>query len=137
MRKLLATCLILLFVLASSTQAAARGVKKPVKKRPVSSAKPARDLVQTSTHPRYALDRLLVRFARDENGNVPTQAEEEAILASLLGGGTVTRQYWLVPGLTLVQLPSDRVVTEAMLKKLNDDPRILYAEPDYALTLCE
>ena len=78
---------------------------------------------------RYAADRLLVQFAPKSDGQHRTTAERDEILLSA-DAGTVTRSYKIVPGLSLVKLPTGLTVEDA-LKKLMGADGILYAEPDY------
>jgi subtilisin family serine protease len=77
---------------------------------------------------------LLVRFALDKERQVPGRAEKNRILRRL-GGASIEREFDLVPGLTLVKLPSGQTVNEDTLKCFNRMPEILYAEPDYGLRL--
>ncbi len=78
---------------------------------------------------------LLVRFA-DVAGQPPDTQTKNDILSSLLGCSCspVAREYTLVPGLTLVQLPPGVSETEARII-LTQSPSILYAELDYELEL--
>ena len=54
----------------------------------------------------YEPGELIVRFAPKANGQQRTKAEKEQLMASL-GGGSVSHSYWLVPGLTLINLPEN------------------------------
>lgn len=73
---------------------------------------------------------LLVRFAPDEEGQIPGRAEKNTILRRF-GGASIEREFDLVPGLALVKLPRGQRVNEGVLKRFNQMPEILYAEPDY------
>lgn len=77
---------------------------------------------------------LLVRFALDEERRIPGKAEKNRILRRL-GGASIEREFDLVPGLTLVKLPPGQMVNEDTLKRFNQMPEILYAEPDYDVRL--
>jgi subtilisin family serine protease len=48
-----------------------------------------------------------------------------------VGGGTVLRNYALVPGLSLVKLPPGQSVNEGVLRRFNAPATVLYAVPDY------
>ena len=77
----------------------------------------------------YAPGELLVRFAPKENGNQLTTAEHNALLAEI-GGGTIKYSCKLVPGLTLVKLPENLSVENA-LPVFKTTSGILYAKPNY------
>ena len=49
-----------------------------------------------------------------------------------MGEATVTNSYKIVPGLSLVKLPEDKMVGE-YLKAFDDKEGILYAHPNYIL----
>jgi len=74
--------------------------------------------------------RLLVRFAPGVNG------AQRAALLQAAGGGVVKREYKLVPGLCLVQLPAGQTVAAALVA-YNGQAGVLYAEPDFRLKLLE
>ncbi|HUT31497.1 MAG TPA: S8 family serine peptidase [Sedimentisphaerales bacterium] len=90
--------------------------------------RPGHDFTVAADVP-FASDELLVRFARRGKGLWPEADEQNTALASL-GGGTVSRQYRFVPGLSLVKLPGHLSVGQA-LAAFNKAPGILYAEPNY------
>ncbi len=79
----------------------------------------------------YREGELLVRFIPKSNGKSPTIKEKKKILKSIKGG-TLKESYDLVPGLTLVKLPSGKKVAK-VLKKFNKTKGIMYAEPNYKL----
>ena len=82
-----------------------------------------RDFSKIQPYP-HAPDRVLTRFA-----NNVTPARRTQIVAAL-GGAQITREYKLVPGLCLLQLPGGQTLADA-LQTLNRTPGVLYAEPDY------
>ena len=77
----------------------------------------------------YVEGELLVRFAPKADGIQRSLTEKNQILTSL-GGGTIKRNFKIVPGLTLVELPSGLTVKDA-LKTFNDTDGILHAQPNY------
>ena len=79
----------------------------------------------------YKPGELLVRFAPKPNGQQRTITERNEILASIVGGN-VTRSYKLVSGLTLVKLPTNTAVENA-LAAFKNASGILYAEPNYRI----
>lgn len=81
----------------------------------------------------YKEDELLVRFAPKATGMQRSTKEKTDIL-STLGLGTIKREYRIVPGLSLVKLPSGQKVQDA-LKTFSRTNGILYAEPDYKINL--
>lgn len=81
----------------------------------------------------YKEDELLVRFAPKATGMQRSTKEKDDIL-STLGLGTIKREYRIVPGLSLVKLPSGQKVQDA-LKTFSRTNGILYAEPDYKIKL--
>ena len=78
---------------------------------------------------KYEPGELLVRFAPKPDGTQRTLAERNAVL-SAVNGGTVDHSYRLVPGLTLVKLPVN-VTVENALPVFENVPAILYAHPNY------
>ncbi len=82
----------------------------------------------TGGSPEYREGYLLVRFT-EEGTTASAQANRLAVLQSA-GGGTIARSYTLVPGLTLVQLPSGTTVAEARIR-FSATLGIRYAEPDF------
>jgi subtilisin family serine protease len=81
----------------------------------------------------YKEDQILVRFSTKEGGLQRTSVERNQVL-SAADAGTVKQSFKLVPGLTIVKLPDNLSVTDA-LSRLKNSPEILYAEPDYKLQL--
>ena len=79
----------------------------------------------------YAPGELLVRFAPTTGGEQLDAASKKAILNSL-GGATLKHNFRIVPGLSLIKLPSDKTVKE-VLQSYNSMEGILYAEPNYKL----
>ncbi len=82
----------------------------------------------------YAPGRLIVRFDSKADGKIHSLAQKNQILRSL-GGGAVTREFGLVPGLSVVELPEGVTVEDALLA-FNEADGILYAEPDYEVRIC-
>ncbi|MHC4575736.1 MAG: S8 family serine peptidase [Planctomycetota bacterium] len=72
---------------------------------------------------------LIVRFAPRPNRRNLTNEEKNQVLISL-GGAAIKRNYKIVPGLTLVKLPSG-IKVEKALQAFNKAGAILYAEPNY------
>ena len=81
----------------------------------------------------YKEGELLVRFAPKANGTQKTSDERNQILSSF-DAGTVKKSVKLVPGLSLVKLPANLTVADA-LQKLQAKNEILYAEPNYKIKL--
>ena len=79
----------------------------------------------------YEPGELLVRFASKPDGKQRNIIEKNQILNSL-GGGTIKRNFKIVPGLTLVELPAGLTVKDA-LKTFNRADGILHAQPNYIL----
>jgi subtilisin family serine protease len=81
----------------------------------------------------YKEDQILVKFSTKQGGLQRTSVERNQVL-SAVDSGTVKKSFKLVPGLTIVKLPENLSVTDA-LSRLKNRPEILYAEPDYKLQL--
>jgi subtilisin family serine protease len=81
----------------------------------------------------YKEGELFVRFAPKTNGIQRTANERNQILSSH-NTGSIKKSYKLVPGLTLVKLPANMEVTDA-LSKLRGKSEILYVEPNYKIQL--
>jgi parallel beta-helix repeat protein len=77
----------------------------------------------------YLSNQILVRFA-DVGGQAMTTSQKTKIMATTLSGAKIIRQYSLVSGLTLVQLP-DGVDVPTGIAQLNSSPTVVYAEPCY------
>jgi len=81
----------------------------------------------------YKPGELLVRFEPKLDGKQLTITQQNQLLASI-SRGTVKRSSKLVPGLTLVELPENLSVENA-LAAFKNASGILYAEPNYKITL--
>ena len=92
----------------------------------------ARDLMIPPNAP-YKPDELIVRFAPKGDSKQRNITEKIQLLSSL-GGGTITQEYTIVPGLSVVRLPPGLTVEDA-LKTYNAADEILYAEPDCEIPL--
>ena len=91
------------------------------------------DFTVAGNHP-YKQGELIVRFAPKAYGKHRSKQEKNQILSSL-GGTTIKREFRIVPGLSVVQLPPGMTVEDA-LPVFNNTDGILYAEPDYEVTVC-
>jgi subtilisin family serine protease len=127
--------LTLLLTLPSWEPAAGRDVKeiglRALRKGRIATTKPARDFTRIPPDANYAPDRLLIRFAPNPDLTAPAREQKDRILSAL--GGSIQREYDLVPGLTVVTLPANMPVNEDTLRRFNNVPGILYAEPDYQI----
>jgi subtilisin family serine protease len=83
------------------------------------------DFTNLAKNAEYSSGELLVRF----DAAVKTGTQRVQALAAV-GGGTVAREFKLVPGLTLVKLPKGMDMQTA-LTRLNQTPGIRYAQPNY------
>ena len=83
-----------------------------------------RDFTVLPKEATYQADELLVRFKETVPGLVRSAALAKA------GGGTVTREFKLVPGLTVVRLPAGIALEDALVQ-FNRTADILYAQPNY------
>ncbi len=81
------------------------------------------DFTRLAASKEYTPGRLLVRFTPG------VQAVQRAQMVNALGG-QITREYRIVPGLCVVELPANLSVAQA-LQSFNQTAGILYAEPDY------
>jgi len=81
----------------------------------------------------YKKDEVIVRFAPKANGLHRSVNERNQILSSL-NAGEVKHSTKLVPGLSLVKLPANLTVTDA-LSKLKGKSEILYVEPNYKIKI--
>jgi len=81
----------------------------------------------------YKEGELLVKFAPKANGKQKTINERNQILSSL-NAGEVKHSFKRVPGLTLVKLPENLKVKDA-LSKLKSKNEFLYVEPNYKIKL--
>jgi subtilisin family serine protease len=82
----------------------------------------------------YKPGELIVRFGAKANGQMRSMADKNQILSSV-GGGNIKRNFNIVPGLSVVELPPGVTVEEA-LQTFNKANGILYAEPDYEVQIC-
>jgi subtilisin family serine protease len=98
-----------------------------------SSIPAGHDFTQIAANTAYQPGRLIVRFARGGGGQMATMERRNQILKSL-GGASVQREFELVPGLCVVELPTGMTVEEA-LRLYNGTDGIVYAEPDYEVTV--
>jgi subtilisin family serine protease len=89
-----------------------------------------RDFMVAGNTP-YKPGELIVRFAARPDGKLRTMAGKNQILGSL-GGGNIKRDFNVVPGLSVVELPANITVEEA-LKTFNKANGIVYAQPNYQL----
>jgi len=80
----------------------------------------------------YKPGELIVRFAAAADGKLRSTGENNQIL-NAVGGGTIIRNFRIVPGLSVVKLPTGMTVEEA-LQKLGKAKGVLYAEPDYRVS---
>ncbi len=87
--------------------------------------------IATASDLLYVPGELLVQFAPKPNGEQRSLIEKNQILSSL-GAATVKRNYKIVPGLTLVKLPSGQSV-EDTLETFNRTDGILLAAPNHKL----
>jgi subtilisin family serine protease len=98
----------------------------------VSSISAGQDFTKAANVP-YKAGELIVRFAPKANGRQRNAAEKRAILSSL-GGGSIKREFRIVPGLCTVRLPAGMKVEQA-LQKFNRMPGVVYAHPDYEVSI--
>lgn len=89
----------------------------------------------SAQQPAYKPGVVLVRFA-NVGSQPPATAAKNSIINSILSssGAPVQREYTLVPGLAVVNLPAGASVENAVAS-LKQSSSILYAEPDYKLDL--
>ncbi|MHC4387306.1 MAG: S8 family serine peptidase [Planctomycetota bacterium] len=99
----------------------------------VLSAPSGHDFTVLADDAAFAPGRLLVRFASQTDGTWSDIAQKSAILDNL-NGATIERDYKIVPGLSLIELPAGTTVEEALVS-FNQTDAILYAQPDYELTV--
>jgi len=77
----------------------------------------------------YKQGELLVRFAPKSDGKHRTMMEHNQILAAI-NGGTILRSSKFVPGLSVVKLP-ENITVENALVSFKDANGILNAQPNY------
>ena len=81
----------------------------------------------------FAKDRLIVRFKKKQDGNRLAFAEKQEVVNSI-GAGKVLSSFKLSPDISVIELPADMNVVDA-LKIYNGKSEILYAEPDYEVSI--
>jgi hypothetical protein len=91
------------------------------------------DFTRIAPNASYQPGRLIVRFAQGWGGQMVTMERKNQIL-NALGGASIEKEFRIVPGLSVVQLPAGMTVEEA-LKVFNKTDGVLYAEPDYRVTV--
>ncbi len=79
----------------------------------------------------YKEGELIVRFAPRPDGKSASPTDKQQILSSL-GGGTITRDFDIVPGLSVVELAEGMTVEDA-LEQFNQADGIFYAQPNYEI----
>jgi len=121
--------LIMMIVVLGCTQVA--GAKyRWIKKGPDKIRVPkGHDFTKVAPGAKYEPGQLLVRFVHKENGKSRSASEKVEILNSA-GGGTIHKNFRIVPELTVVEL-SKGLSVEKALKKFNKRKDVLYAEPNY------
>jgi subtilisin family serine protease len=77
----------------------------------------------------YKSDQIFVRFGQI-NGQVLNTTQKSTVLSTTLSGSRIMKNYSIVPGLSLIQLP-DGVDVPSALSKINKSKLITYAEPVY------
>lgn len=84
----------------------------------------------------YKTDQILVRFS-DTAPDLPSvkiDSKAKSQILNSIGGGTVQTEFNLVPGLGVIKLPAGVNVADA-INKLNATKGVIYAQPDYVITL--
>ncbi len=135
---MMTTMFLVIFITAVSATARVgerRDVKaigeKAVRDGIITAPPKERDFTKIQPGASYEPGQLLVRFVPKAEGKSPSIAEKNQILSSL-GDPVLKRNYDLVPGLTLIKLPANQTVEQA-LKTFNQTSGIMYAEPDYKM----
>lgn len=105
-----------------------------VEDQSISSVPPGYDFKVLAKDAAFAPGQLLVRFAPQADRTWPGLPAKNSILAKAGNGKLVAarikKEYKIVRGLSLVKLPDNVAVKDAIVM-LNNTPGILYAEPDY------
>jgi len=99
----------------------------------IDSILPGQDFTVLADDANFAPGRLLVRFAPHVDKTWPNITQKKSILKSL-NEPAIEREYEIVPGLSLVNLPAG-VSVEKALVAFNQTKGILYAQPDYEIRL--
>jgi hypothetical protein len=81
----------------------------------------------------YAEGQILIRFA-PKTGGVQTNTNEQNQILFALTAGEVKESYKIVPGLTLVKLPPNLTVADALVQ-LKDKNEFLYVEPNWKIQM--
>jgi len=129
------------FTPASMPPVAAYNLMVETKKDIAAMAPAKHSFTATAKNTAFAKGKMLVRFAPQmqinsggSNRTWPSLAAKNSILTEAdngkLAAAHVTKEYTIVSGLSLVKLP-DNIAVEDALVTLNNTPGILYAEPDY------
>jgi Zn-dependent metalloprotease len=84
-----------------------------------------RDFTQLPKDAKYCAGELLVRF-----NTATTGVTARAQVLAAAGGGSIAREFKLVPRLVLVTLPEGAVMADALIR-FNQTAGILYAQPNY------
>lgn len=84
----------------------------------------------------YKSGQILVRFSvtRPDLPNVKMSTDDKKQILSSLGDGSTHEELNIVPGLSIVKLPADLNVEDA-ITKLNGTKGVIYAQPDYIITI--
>jgi subtilisin family serine protease len=114
---------------AATMKDAASDVARPDAK--AAAAVQARDFRVPAPVP-FAQGKLLVRFAPRADDTYPNKAQRMQILSSTADQASIVKEYGIVPGLCLIELPAGMTVEEALVI-FNERDDILYAQPDYVV----
>ncbi len=97
-----------------------------------SAAPPSEKALQVSTE--YAPDRLIVRYKTDQLRTESAMMSVQSVTNSKAGTSVVSDfQSEGIPGMQIVQVTSNSL--EGALKSYEDNPDVLYVEPDYKISL--
>ncbi|MHC4628646.1 MAG: S8 family serine peptidase, partial [Planctomycetota bacterium] len=114
---------------------AGKSVKPNLMKRPMPPPPKERDFRRIPPGARYVPGVLLVSFALQPDGTLPTISERGQIIRRL-GGGILKRTYRFLPALSVVVLPPSLTVRRALVI-YNRSREIAYAEPNYRIRIPE
>lgn len=124
------------FTPASISAVAAYDLTVETKKDIAAMAPAEHSFTALTANAPFAEGQMLVRFAPQADRTWPSMAAKNSILAKAGNGklatARVAKEYKIVRGLSLVKLPRNITVKDALVM-LNNTPGILYAEPDYQL----